>query len=166
MKEEIYFSSPWFEIMADDADASAPYYVMRSGNHVTILPIDTAGNVLLVKQYRIAVNQFTLELPSGHVDAGESHFDAAMRELREETGHEPGKIEYLGAVLPDTGRRRCHLHCYVASELEPVKNHSAEAGMEVVTVSMDEMFALIRSGEMNHALDLGLIGLWMLKKKT
>src|SRR5213079_2244404 len=62
------------------------------------------GTFPLVRQFRPALEEFTLELPSGHVDLGESPEQAARKELREETGFVANELILLGSLSPDTGR--------------------------------------------------------------
>jgi ADP-ribose pyrophosphatase len=61
-----------------------------------VVPIDGEGNVVFVRQYRIAVGDITREIPAGVLDPGESPEVGAQRELREETGLRAGKLKPLG----------------------------------------------------------------------
>ena len=58
----------------------------KKSNAVTIIPYDSEGNIYLIREFRYAVNDFVWEVPSGLVDEGEHIEDAAIRELKEETG--------------------------------------------------------------------------------
>ncbi len=61
-----------------------------------VIPVLPDGRILMVKQYRNALERYTVEIPAGGVDSTqEPHYDAAMRELKEETGYEADKLELL-----------------------------------------------------------------------
>jgi len=70
---------------------------------VAIVALDGGGNVLLVRQYRLPVQQSLLEIPAGGIDPGESAEEAAQRELQEETGQRAGRLECLSSVIASPG---------------------------------------------------------------
>jgi ADP-ribose pyrophosphatase len=80
------------------------YHSFKQNDYVSILAFTKEKNYLLVKQYRPAINKFTLEIPGGLVDRGESPLKAAKRELKEETGYVVKDINYLGSFFADVGR--------------------------------------------------------------
>ena len=114
---------------------------------VVILPIDSNGNLLLVRQYRHAVDKELLELPAGSIDPGETPEQAAIRELREETGYKPGKLEGLGGFYAAPGYCTEYLHFFRASQLEksPLTAEDTDE-IEVVPVIPAEVPSLIASG--------------------
>ena len=64
-----------------------------------VVPVLEDGRILMVKQYRNALDRYTIEIPAGGVDTvDEPHYDAAMRELKEETGYTTDELEFLIAV--------------------------------------------------------------------
>ena len=69
--------------------------IVEHADCVAIIPEDAEGNVLLVRQFRRAVEKELLEIPAGGIDPGESPEDAVRREMQEETGYLPRKIELL-----------------------------------------------------------------------
>lgn len=83
-------------------------YVARTGgvHAAVILAVDDEDHVLLVEQYRVPLGRVCLELPAGLVGdetAGEAVADAAARELEEETGYRPAKVETLGEYFSSPG---------------------------------------------------------------
>src|SRR3989442_1121596 len=101
----VAFSTPWFDVVAKHVDGdTSPHYTVTPLDYVTVIASDVEGRVLLVKQFRPVVEDYTLELPSGLVDIGETPEAAARRELVEETGHEADDIELVGSLVPDVGR--------------------------------------------------------------
>src|ERR1700744_6384726 len=69
--------------------------VVTSGA-VAIIPIDNQGRIVLVEQWRRAIDRITLELPAGMLDPGESPPTCAQRELQEETGLKAGSLKAFG----------------------------------------------------------------------
>src|SRR5215471_1542287 len=81
------FRTPWFELIGKRiGDTAALHYSISTQDYVGILAVTKDGMFPLVRQFRPAIEQITLELPSGHVDEGETPEQAAARELLEETG--------------------------------------------------------------------------------
>ena len=73
-------------------------------DYVTFLALTNNNEILFVKQYRPVLEKYTLELPSGHVEPGQTPEQAAQAELLEETGYKAEKLELLGCINPDPGR--------------------------------------------------------------
>lgn len=87
---------------------------------VTVIPVDSEGNTILVRQYRYAAGQELLEAPAGKMEAGEDPALCAGRELIEETGFKAGRLIKLGSVYASPGYSNELLHLYIALDLEEV----------------------------------------------
>jgi ADP-ribose pyrophosphatase len=77
--------------------------VVRHPKSVVLLPVPAPGRIILIKQYRYAVNRWLWELPAGSVDEGEQPDAAARRECHEEIGQVPETIVRLAALHPTPG---------------------------------------------------------------
>ena len=77
--------------------------VIRHARSVVLLPVPEPGHVILVRQYRYAVNRWLWELPAGMVDEGEEPDAAARRECHEEIGQVPETIVRLASFYPTPG---------------------------------------------------------------
>lgn len=161
----IAFTTPWFDIVAKQVDGDpSPHYTLQAPDYVTIVATDPEGRLLMVKQYRPVVEAFTLELPSGHVDPGETPEASMRRELIEETGHEADAVESLGALLPDSGRLGNRLHCFAASSVRPIVPAPVlDDGIELVRLAPDEVLSTLTTLRCNHALHFAVLMLAALR---
>ena len=118
-------------------------------NSVGIVPLDENGNVILVRQYRHAVVRTLLEIPAGGMEEGESPQQSALRELEEETGYTAADIKEIGGIYAAPGYSTEYLHLFLATQLRPGPSRNDEdENIEVVSVPLDDIPDLIRSGEL------------------
>ena len=117
---------------------------------VSMVPLVEEGTVLLVRQFRAAVGSELLELPAGKRDvSGESPEATAERELEEEIGLRPGRLERLAHFYNSPGFSDEHSIVFLASELTPGRldrQGVEERQMTVVRVGLAEVPELIASG--------------------
>ena len=138
---------------AEERDA----LVFSSVDWVNVIPLDADDTVILVRQWRYGTQQFSLEIPGGLVDPGESHETAAGRELVEETGFRAGRLERLGGVHPNPALFDNRMSFWLATELEQLHEDPLGDGaeeLEVVRVPLADIPELAQSGEISHALAL------------
>ncbi|MDO8491136.1 MAG: NUDIX hydrolase [Dehalococcoidia bacterium] len=122
--------------------------IVEHSEVIVAVPLDARGNVLMVRQFREAVGKSLLELPAGGMEPGETPEACVERELREEIGYLPKKVERLTGFYSAPGYCTEYLHLFLASELERAPLTAEDtAGIEVVCVSFKETLKLIASGE-------------------
>jgi len=98
---KVEFEPPWFQVVARSvAGESAPYYSLRMQDYVCVIAIRDRDELVLVRQYRPAVERPTLELPSSHVESKETPADSARSERAEECGLDAPRLELLGTLIP------------------------------------------------------------------
>lgn len=132
---ESVFQTPWFEIIATPLPPSgAPFYVIHCTDFVGMAALNEQGELLLVRQYRPGAGAVTLEVPGGHIEAGETPEQAARKELLEETGYEAGNLELMTILSPSNARFANRMWCYLITGARPAANAAAhrEAGVELV----------------------------------
>ena len=135
------------------------YHSLAQSDYVSVVALTEDGRVPLVRQYRPALECFTLELPGGLRDANEDASACAMRELVEETGLQPvGAPVALGNLAPDTGRLENRLWGF-ASIVQPTPHEGwiREPGVEPLLVTTVKLRELILGGQFDHALHIALI---------
>lgn len=100
--------------------------VVRHPGAVAIIALNDRGEVLLVRQYRTALERVTVEIPAGKLERGEDPLKAAQRELQEETGYTAGRMDYLMPVAVAAGYSDEIIHLYMATELSAGVAHPDE----------------------------------------
>lgn len=111
--------------------------------------------VLLVKQFRYPMKEVLYELPAGKLEIGEDPFEAAKRELEEETGYCANKWTDLGYVYTSPGYSDEKLYLYMAENLEFTHCHPDEGEiLQALEYSYDDILKMIANGEINDAKTL------------
>lgn len=124
--------------------------VVRALGASGVLPLTTAGDVVLVRQMREAVGERLLEIPAGLLDVpGEDPEAAALRELREETGYDAGSIEPLGRIHTSPGFVDEVCHLFLAHDCEPIGEPEPE--LELVLLPLEEAVGMVERGEITDS---------------
>lgn len=104
--------------------------------------------LLLLKQYRYAAEQYLYEIPAGRLEPGEDPRDCAIRELREETGCVAAELEFLVTIYTTPGFTDERIHLYLATGLERGETaHEPDEFMTVETVTLTHALQLIEKGQ-------------------
>lgn len=126
--------------------------IVEHDDCIAIIAIDADDKVLLVKQFRKPVEKELLEIPAGGIDAGEDPEAAVSRELREETGYLPRKLERLGGFYSTPGYCTEYLYLYLATDLIPSQLFAEDTeNISLVRVPLSQVPELITSGDICDA---------------
>ena len=125
-----------------------------------VVPVTEKGTILLVKQYRNALDQETLEIPAGGIEPGETPLECVTRETEEETGYRAGKMEHLMTIVTAIGFCDEKIPIYVASDLRPSKQHLDEDEfIDVKEFTIEEIKGMIFDGRIIDAKTIsGVLG--------
>ena len=118
-----------------------------------VVPVLPDGRILMVHQYRYAIDRETIEIPAGGRNGTEEPFEtAAKRELEEETGYTPATLTYMGALLSSPGFTDEVLHMYLARGLKPGECHPDEDEfLERDRVPLGELVKEVMDGTIQDA---------------
>lgn len=126
--------------------------IVEHADCVAVVAVDADDNVLLVNQFRKPVERELLEIPAGGIDAGEDAETAVRRELQEEIGYLPQRIERLGGFYSAPGYATEYLYLYLATDLTPSQLYAEDTeSIEVVRVPIKQVPDLINSGRICDA---------------
>jgi ADP-ribose pyrophosphatase len=135
------------------------FVVIAPPDWVNVIALTPDDQLVLVRQFRYGIDEFSLEIPGGVVEAGEEAMRAGIRELQEETGYSGSRAKLLGCVHPNPAiqSNRCH---FVMVE-DAVKSHEfawdTDEEIQVTTRPVEEVMALARSGGIVHSLVLNAL---------
>ena len=126
--------------------------IVRHSPSVVLIPFEDDGRVVLVRQYRPAIDRMTWEFPAGSLNEGESAEAAALRECEEEITRVPGRVERLGAWFPLPGYCDEEMIFFKVSDLRsppPDSPHrpDADEDLEPRRVTIGEARAMVARGE-------------------
>ena len=131
-------------------DRTVTVDVVRHSKSVVLVPVPEPGQVILIRQYRYAVNAFLWELPAGSVDEGETPDEAARRECHEEIGLVPSTVVRLSALYPTPGYCDEEMIFFRVSALEKSDVAAAldeDEDIEARTFNVNDVRDMIRRGE-------------------
>ncbi len=131
------------------------YDLVNHPGAVTIIPIDEAGRILFVRQFRPGARRELLELPAGVLNSGEDPVGCAGREIREETGMAAGNLRLLGKFFLAPGYSSEYMHVFLATKLAaaPLKADEDEF-LRVEAISVAEALHMAENGEIEDGKSL------------
>jgi ADP-ribose pyrophosphatase len=140
------------------------YYVIEFARQaVGVVPVDETGRVLLVQQWRHPVERLTWSVPAGAIEHGESAADAAARELREEAGHAPVKLDFLYRYHPTIGVADQTFHVFVARGLRDLGTRPDNEIHEARFFTRGEIEGLLDRNEIVDGMSLAALLMWFRK---
>jgi ADP-ribose pyrophosphatase len=171
-KRKIVFQTEWFNVEQGYFDhikshQGKPYYKIGIPDGVMILAMTEAEEFVMVRQFRPALNKYTLEVPAGYMDGSESPEEAVVRELYEETGYICRALHDLGAGRMMLNRTDARVFGFFGTGAVKDPNFKGEEDIQSVLVGRDALKDLFLTGEYEQLAGLALLVLidWKLGSK-
>ncbi|MHB8089361.1 MAG: NUDIX hydrolase [Anaerolineaceae bacterium] len=134
------------------------YELVDIQNAITVLPLDSEGNIYFVEQYRIGAGKTLLELPAGKIEQDEDPLKAARRELREEIGMDATEIKALGNFYMSPGYANEYMYCFLATGLYTAPlDPDADEFINVKKLHFTRVLELINDGDLNDSKTLAVL---------
>jgi ADP-ribose pyrophosphatase len=134
--------------------------IVEHADCIAVVAIDENNNILLVNQFREAVQKELLEIPAGGIDPGEDVETAVKREMQEETGYLPRKLVKLGSFYSAPGYTTENLYLYLVTDLVPSRLVAEDTdSIRLVRVLVSEITRILTSGKICDAKSIA--GLYM-----
>ena len=129
--------------------------VVKHSGGVVVVALKDAETILLVKQFRYPIQETILELPAGKLEQGENPFEAAKRELEEETGYCANNWSSLGFIYTSPGYSNEKLYLYLAQDLNFTQCHPDEGEIiESFEYKIKDVLKMISNNEINDSKTL------------
>jgi len=129
-----------------------------------IVPVTEDGKILMVRQYRNALDRYTLEIPAGGLNPGEDTRIAAIRELEEETGYKSEDVSFLVSIYTTVAFCNEKIDIYVAKNLMPSRqNLDEDEFIDVQAYSVEELLEKIYASEIQDSKTICAIMAYKLK---
>lgn len=126
--------------------------IIEHNGGAVLAAVTDEGKMIMVRQYRKPAERVMLEAPAGKIDKGETPLETATRELKEETGYTPAKVEYMTEFYPSVGYSEEVLYLYLctgltAGETCPDENEA----LDVLAMDVDELYQMVMKAEICDA---------------
>ena len=126
-------------------------YVTHNGGSC-VAAVTDKGEIVLERQFRYPVGRVVTEVPAGKLEIGEDPMEAAKRELIEETGYIPGKIQFIGKYIGSPALNNEVVYMYLATGLTLDRSVPDEDEfLEVFTMPLEEALEKVMSNEIEDA---------------
>lgn len=154
LDSQVAYSCGGFDIVTESVrlpDGTTTAFDYLTGEEsVVALPFTTAGDVVVIDEWRHAVERTNRGLPAGNLEDDEQPSEAVHRELEEETGYRADGVDHLTTVEPANGYADSRFHYYVARDCERVESQQLDVdeSIAVTTTSFEDLLAGVECGDL------------------
>lgn len=159
LESNYLYRRPWLTVRCDKVELpngviNPEHYVLEYPDWVNILAITTDGRFVMIEQYRHGLDDVFIELPAGVIDAGETHLEAAKRELLEETGYAGGEWELFTVISQNPSISNNLTYCYLAKDVTPVGDQQLDYSEDIAVklLTKEEVKKLLLEDKIKQAL--------------
>lgn len=172
ISSKIVYKNPWMVVNEDEVEFPnghrGIYGVVDKSDFALIIPYD-GERFHLVRQFRYPTKQESIEFPQGkHEDSPDANpLELAKAELLEETGLEAKNMLHIGFFHEAPGYSNQGFHIFLATDLTQRENNLdiTEAGLEKITMSVEEFEQAVSNGEISDAPTISAYGLLKIRKQ-
>ncbi len=131
------------------------FYILEFPDWANVVAVTEDQELILVRQFRHGLAEVNLEIPGGIVDAGEKPSTAASRELQEETGYAPARLELLTSVSVNPAIQSNWCHLFLATGCLRVGDQNLEGteSIAVELVPLKDLPDILKTGRIHHSLN-------------
>lgn len=140
--------------------------IIRHNGGAAILCVTPDDKIILERQFRYAYDEVIYEIPAGKLELNEDPYDAAIRELEEETGNKASKLIHLTDIYPTCGYSSEIIHLYLATDVKHTETHfDDDEVIETYLIPIDEVKEMILDGRIKDAKTIVAFTYYLMKYK-
>ncbi|WP_079509631.1 NUDIX hydrolase [Mesobacillus jeotgali] len=158
LKTEKIFTGKVISLQVEDVELpngkTSKREIVKHPGAVAVIPVTADHKIILVEQYRKALERTIIEIPAGKLEAGEKPEICAARELEEETGYECANMEWLISFYTSPGFADEIIHVYTATGLTKKANPAAadeDEFVNLIEVNLEEAIELVKEQKIYDA---------------
>ncbi len=156
LREKEIFKTKLFTIKDIDLQLEngneVTYQIMEKADTALIVPINSNGELILVKEYYYAINEYQYGLPKGRIELGSDDLETANKELQEEIGYKANKLDELGVLTMSPGYLTQKTHVFLARDLVPSRLEGDEPEqLEIIEYPFANFEELIAEGKLTES---------------
>jgi ADP-ribose pyrophosphatase len=154
LSKHIYFTARKDSYQTDTGKIVDPYFVVEMPDCAVAVPFTEDGKIIFIEQYRHPIQQLSIELPGGFIDANEPKEAAVARELLEETGYRFNEVVYLGKTYSNPGVLTNATHLFLAMGGIKIAQQSLDDNEEIniLLKSVEEVKQMIARNEITQSM--------------
>lgn len=158
IQTEMKFEGRIITLQVDDVELpngkTGKREIVKHPGAVAVIAITEDKKIILVEQYRKALERSIIEIPAGKIEPNEAPEVTALRELEEETGYTTKKLQYIQSFATSPGFADEIIHLYLAENIVKVEEKAEldeDEFVELMHVSLDEMESMITQKQIYDA---------------
>ena len=165
--EKVIFKTKLFTIkdinLEFDDGSQDTFQIMEKKDTAIMVPVDADGNVIFIKEYFTALDEYQYDLPGGRIDEGHDPLSTANKELQEEIGYKAGRLEKLITVSISPGYQTQMSHIFIAQDLVESKLEGDEKEkLEIMRWPLDNFEELVDNGTISESR--AIVALFLAKR--
>ncbi|WP_216830464.1 NUDIX hydrolase [Alkalihalobacterium elongatum] len=156
LKSETLYEGKIIDVVLEDVELpdgnSSKRELVKHPGAVAIIPVTKEGKIVLIRQFRKALERAIVEIPAGKLEKGEKPEVCAMRELEEETAYKTNQLKKVISFYTSPGFADELVHIFYTDQLEPgVENTDEDEFVEKIEVTLEEAEKMIETNEIFDA---------------
>ncbi|WP_027407680.1 NUDIX hydrolase [Anoxybacteroides tepidamans] len=158
IRKEPIFSGKVIDVYVEDVELpngkTSKREIVKHPGAVAIIPVTNEGKLVLVRQYRKALERALVEIPAGKLEKGEEPVVTARRELEEETGYAAREMRHLISFYTSPGFADELIHLYVAEGLQKLDDAAGldeDEFVDLLEVTLEEALTMLENKEIYDA---------------